>query len=52
MRQIELRDKIQPGANEIEIKWAGKGSALYAISGKQYVSIPAGNAIFTFALRP
>ncbi len=37
MRQIELRDKMQPGANEIEIKWAGKGSALYAISGKHFV---------------
>ena len=28
------------------------GPVTYAINGKQYVSIPAGNAIFTFALRP
>jgi outer membrane protein assembly factor BamB len=28
------------------------GPVTYAVSGKQYVSIPAGNAVFTFALRP
>ena len=37
MRQIELRDKMQSGANEIEINFAGKGSALYAISSKYFV---------------
>jgi alcohol dehydrogenase (cytochrome c) len=28
------------------------GPITYAINGKQFVSIPSGNAIFTFALRP
>jgi hypothetical protein len=28
------------------------GPITYSVNGKQYVSIPAGNAIFTFALRP
>jgi alcohol dehydrogenase (cytochrome c) len=28
------------------------GPVTYAVNGKQYVSIPAGNALFTFALRP
>ena len=28
------------------------GPITYAIGGKQYVSVPAGNAVFTFSLRP
>jgi outer membrane protein assembly factor BamB len=28
------------------------GPITYAVNGKQYVSIPAANAIFTYALRP
>jgi alcohol dehydrogenase (cytochrome c) len=28
------------------------GPITYSVNGKQYVSIPAGNAMFTFALRP
>ena len=27
------------------------GPATYMVDGKQYVSIPAGNAVFTYALR-
>jgi hypothetical protein len=37
MRQVELKDHVQEGANAIEIKFAGKGSALYGISGKYYL---------------
>ena len=28
------------------------GPITYAVGGKQYVSVPAGNAVFTFSLRP
>ena len=28
------------------------GPITYLVNGKQYVSVPAGNAVFTFALRP
>jgi hypothetical protein len=27
------------------------GPISYSVNGKQYVSVPAGNAVFTFALR-
>jgi alpha-2-macroglobulin-like protein len=37
MRQVELKDHVQPGENQIEINFAGKGSALYAISSKFYM---------------
>jgi alcohol dehydrogenase (cytochrome c) len=28
------------------------GPMTYAVGGRQYVSVPAGNVVFTFALRP
>jgi hypothetical protein len=37
MRQVELKDHVRTGANQVEIKFRGKGSALYAISSKYYV---------------
>ncbi|HVF10703.1 MAG TPA: hypothetical protein VNA16_07870, partial [Abditibacteriaceae bacterium] len=37
MRQVELKDHVQSGDNAIEIKFSGKGSALYAISSKYYL---------------
>ncbi|MDQ3814429.1 MAG: alpha-2-macroglobulin, partial [Armatimonadota bacterium] len=37
MRQVELKDHVREGKNEVEIKFSGKGSALYGISSKYYL---------------
>ncbi len=37
MRQIELKPHVKEGENHVEIKFSGKGSALYAISSKFYL---------------
>ena len=37
MRQIDLREYVKPGANEVKIGFSGKGSALYQIVSKYYL---------------
>lgn len=37
MRQIDLKPHVKTGDNEVELKFGGQGSALYAISSKYYL---------------
>jgi len=37
MRQIELKDVVREGANDVQIQFSGKGSLSYQISSKHYV---------------
>ena len=37
MRQVDGRKFIKPGANEVSVKFEGKGSTLYQVVGKYYL---------------
>ena len=37
VRQVNLKDFVQPGANDVQIQWQGQGRALYQMVHRYYI---------------
>jgi hypothetical protein len=55
MRQLDLREWVKPGDNQIEIKFSGEGSALYQVVSKYYLpwvkTVPGAKDVLSIDVR-